>query len=59
VNLRGLRLLDRFGNTEELHAAMDQVFLLCEPKSGEGDTAVDGEAHDHGECNRTVSSTTA
>ena len=45
VNLARAEMLSLFGTTEEMHAAMDQVFLLCEQKSGEGDTAVDGAAH--------------
>jgi hypothetical protein len=34
-------MLSLFGEMEELHAAMDQVFLLFEPKTGEGNNAVD------------------
>jgi hypothetical protein len=36
VNQGRVGMLSLFGTVQEVHAAMDQVFLLCEPKSGEG-----------------------
>jgi hypothetical protein len=36
VNQARVGMLGLFGTVQEVHAAMDQVFLLCEPKSGEG-----------------------
>jgi hypothetical protein len=37
VSLARLETLSAFGNLEDMHAAMDRLFLLCERKSGEGD----------------------
>ena len=36
VNQARMGMLGPFGTVQGVHAAMDQVFLLCEPKSGEG-----------------------
>jgi hypothetical protein len=41
VNLARVEMLSLFGKTEEMHAAMDQFYLLVEPKSGESNNAVD------------------
>jgi hypothetical protein len=41
VNLARVQMLSTFGTTEEMHAAMDQFYLLFEPKSGEGNNAID------------------
>jgi len=35
ASLARIEMLSAFGRTEEMHAAMDQAFLLFEPKSGE------------------------
>ncbi len=40
-NYGRVTMLSLFGETDEKQAAMDQVFLLCEPKSGEGKNGVD------------------
>jgi hypothetical protein len=37
VSLARLETLSAFGNLEDVHAAMDRLFLLCERKSGEGE----------------------
>ena len=37
VSLARLETLSAFGNLEDMHAAMDRLFLLCERKSGEGE----------------------
>ena len=39
-SLARVETLSAFGSVEEMHAAMDQVFLLCESKSGEGNNGV-------------------
>lgn len=42
VSLARVEMLGTFGKTEEIHAAMDQCYLLFEPNSGEGNNAVLG-----------------
>jgi hypothetical protein len=37
VTLARLEMLSAFGSLEDVHAAMQRLFLLCERKSGEGD----------------------
>ena len=37
VNLARLEMLSAFGNTVDVHGAMDRLVLLCEGKSREGD----------------------
>ena len=41
VSLARVEMLDTFGKTEEIHAAMDQFVLLFEANSGEGNNAID------------------